>query len=263
MRSYLSLTKGQLMGFVVYRLGLFLTLIGNLLYIGLIYFLWQNIYKNANTIRGMTFEQAFLYLALAGSIFILFKTWVDWAISRRIINGAIIIDLIKPLDFQLQMLFNSAGMALSSLLVITLPSLIFLFLVMRSGFSIGINLAFFPIAVVLAFLISFTLDYTIGLTSFYTESLWGISMTKEIVTSILSGALIPLPFFPEVVQRILKFLPFQAIYHVPLTLVTAQDLDVIDCLELLGTQLIWVIVLFVLSRLWFRRVIRVLTVSGG
>ncbi len=88
-------------------------------------------------------------------------------------------------------------------------------------------------------------------------------MTKEIVTTLLSGALVPLQFFPEAIQRVLELLPFQAIYHVPLMLITSADLTFADCLRLLGTQVFWVVTLFAISRLFFSRALRVLTVSGG
>jgi ABC-2 type transport system permease protein len=152
---------------------------------------------------------------------------------------------------------------LVNLVVITLPSVLVLFFVFGVRIETGIGLAFVPLALLLAFLISFALDYIVGTSGFYTESTWGISMTKEIITTLLSGALIPLQFFPEGVRRVLELLPFQAIYHVPLTLITSPDLALTDCWWLLATQVFWVLALLVVSRVFFSRALRVLTVSGG
>lgn len=263
MKRYLAVAKGMVMSFAAYRAGIFFTFIGNLLYMGLIYFLWRKIYQNDAMIHGLTFNQAFIYLALAGSIFILFKTWTEWAISRSILDGSIIVELIKPVDHQLMALAHTAGFALSNLVLITLPSALALFLFFRAEISLGIGTALFPLSLVLAFLISFTFDYTVGLTSFYTESLWGISMTKEIITSLLSGALVPLQFFPEGARRVLGLLPFQAIYHTPLTMFATPDLALNDYAKLLAVQAFWVVALFTASRLFYHRAVRVLTVSGG
>jgi ABC-2 type transport system permease protein len=263
MKRYLVLTRGVFMTIVTYRFGFFFTLIGNLLYIVLVYFLWRGIYQGAETIRGMTFDQALVYLALASSIFVLLKTWTEWSMSRMIRDGSIATELIKPIDFQLNLLFGTAGFALCNLMVITLPSVLVLFLAFGVKIDTGIGLAFLPIALLFAFLISFNLDYMVGTSGFYTESLWGISMTKEIVTTLLSGTLVPLQFFPEAIQRVLELLPFQAIYHVPLMLITSADLTFADCLRLLGTQVFWAVALFSISRLFFSRALRVLTVSGG
>lgn len=248
---------------VTYRFGFLFTFVGNLLYIVLIYFLWRSIYEGAETIRGMTFDQALVYLALASSIFVLLKTWTEWFMSHMIRDGSIAMELIKPVDFQLFMLFRTAGFVLCNLLLITIPSVLVLFLAFGVRIDTGIGLTFLPIALLFAFLISFNLDYVVGTSGFYTESTWGISMTKEIITKLLSGALVPLQFFPEAVQRVLALLPFQVIYHVPLTLITAANLTLADCLRLLATQVFWVVALFAISRLFFSKALKVLTVSGG
>jgi ABC-2 type transport system permease protein len=262
-RAYLVLLKGVYLTRIVYRLSFVFTLLGNLLYLALIYFLWRSIYRGTDKIHDLTFNQAFLYLAIAGALFNLFKTWTDWNISRTILNGSIAVDLIKPLDYQLQMLFQSAGMALANFTLITLPSLVVLFFVFRAELALSLGLLFFPLGLVFAFLISFVLDYLVGLTSFYTQSLWGISMTKEVIVSLLSGAMVPLHFFPATAQALLKFLPFQAIYHIPLLLIVSPQLSLGDCAGLLATQGFWVIALFMLSRFFYRRAVTVLTVNGG
>jgi ABC-2 type transport system permease protein len=263
MKSYFALAKSSYMTAMMYRFSFFFTLIGNLLYIVLLYFLWGSIYRDVDTIRGLSFNQAFVYVALAGSIFTMVKTWADWQISYHITSGAIIMDLIKPLDFQLYVLSQTAGFMLFNLTMIALPSALVLFLFFGAEIEVGPGLLFLPGGLFLAFLVSFAIDYIIGLTSFYTESIWGISMTKEIITTLLSGALVPLQFFPDIAQRVLRFLPFQAIYHIPLTMLTSPDLEAGACAGLLGTQVAWVVVLFLLGRLFFTRASRVLMVSGG
>lgn len=263
MKAYFALGKGSYMAAMMYRFSFFFTLIGNLLYIALLYFLWGSIYRDVDTIRGMSFNQAFVYVALAGALFTMVKTWADWEISYHITSGAIIMDLIKPIDFQLYALSRTAGFLFFNFTMIALPSALVLFLFFGAEVEIGLGLVFLPVALILAFLVSFAIDYIVGLTSFYTESIWGISMTKEIITTLLSGALVPLQLFPDAVQRVLRFLPFQAIYHIPLTLLTSPDLQATGCMGLLGTQLVWVLVLFLLGRFFFTRASYVLVVSGG
>src|SRR5205823_5005346 len=122
---------------------------------------------------------------------------------------------------------------------------------------------FVPFAILMAFMLSFTIDYMVGLTAFYTESIWGLSTTKEVIVTFLSGALVPLAFFPAGAQSVLQWLPFRAIYSIPLTILTNADLGVLDYLGMLGIQLFWVIVLVGASRLWYHKALKVLTVNGG
>lgn len=263
MNRYLNVAKGWYLTLAVYRFGLLFTLVSNIIYVIVIYFLWQSVYGNATEINGMTFNQVFVYLTLAASIFILFNTYTDGILSSKILEGTVVVDLIKPLDFQLLTLSESMGFMAFNGIIVTIPSIIVLFVVFQASIPLGINLIFLPICVAGAYSLSFMIDYTIGLLAFYTESLWGISITKEVIVTALSGALIPLQFFPESIRNILEVLPFQAIYHTPLQIITNPDLEWGDYLNLVGVQLLWVVVFALGSRLFYRQAVKVLTINGG
>lgn len=263
MRSYLVLTRGNYMVGMMYRMGFLFTILGNVVYMGVAYYLWRSIYRHSETLRGLTFNETFLYIALGSAVFILLKTYTDWFLSYEIREGIITNYLIKPLDFQLNILFGNFGSILINLTGITAPTLILLFLVFRVPVTMGVGLALFPISLFMAILISFSFDFLIGLMAFYTESTWGLSMTKEIIVTVFSGALIPLQFFPDAIQQVLLWLPFQAIYHTPLMMVTRPDLGLGVFIPMLRTQLIWVVVMFVLARLFYQQAIKVLRISGG
>jgi ABC-2 type transport system permease protein len=196
-------------------------------------------------------------------MFTLFKTWVDWGMSRQMINGTITTQLLRPLDYQLHVLFESLGDVISNLTTIFLPSLIVIIVVFGASIPLGLNIVVFALSLVLAYLISFCFDFSIGLTSFYTESIWGISITKEVIIMLLSGALIPLPFFPDTLRTVVQYLPFQAIYNIPLSILTKSTLGFWDYINMLGIQIMWLIILVVLNRLYFRQASKVITVNGG
>lgn len=263
LRRYWSLTIGQFMTNLAYPVGFFFTFLGNLIYIAILYFLWKAVYGDTEILHGMTFNQTFVFLTLAGSIIILFQTNADRIISWRILSGGIVIDLTKPLDFQLKALAEEFGTVLFNGLVITIPSMIVVLLMVPSEIPVGLNIPFFLVSLLGAYALSFMLDFMIGLLAFYTESLWGISATKDVLTSFLAGALVPLAFFPESMQQILRVLPFQAIYNVPLQFATNAALTPTDYVRMLGTQIFWIIAFALGSRLFYRHVIARLTINGG
>jgi ABC-2 type transport system permease protein len=263
MRRYLALTRGSFLFWMVYRFGFIFTILGNFIYLGVAYYLWRSIYQNAETIRGMTFNEAFLYIALGSAVFILLKTFADWIISNDIREGTITIYLTRPLDFQLYSLFMSLGGILANLLAITLPTILILTLVFKVNIPLGLGLMLFPLSLFLAFLVSFSFDYCVGLLAFYTESTWGLAITKEIIITVLSGALIPLQFFPDGMQKVLLILPFQTMYHTPLMMVTRPDQGWETFAPMLLFQLAWAVILFILTRLVYLQAIKVLRVSGG
>lgn len=263
MKAYLALVRGSLEGFMAYRSGFVFTILNNLVYLGIAFYLWRSIFQGHETLRGLTFNQTFLYIALASSLFVLLKTWTDWTMSEQIRAGSIIMTLVKPLNLQYYYLAQAAGFSLGNLVAITLPTLLVLVYVFRISVNPGIGLYFFPLALLFAFLLNSIFDYMIGLTCFYTESIWGISSTKEIIILFLSGSLIPIPFFPEAVQRVLAYLPFQAMYYLPLSMVTDPERPAAEFVQVLLIQLVWIGLLFLASRLYYRQAIKVLRVSGG
>lgn len=263
LHSYLAILRGAFMVGVIYRFGFFFTILGNIVYMAVAYFLWKSIYANSVTMRGMTFNETFLYVALGSAIFLLLKTYADWYIAFEIREGGIAIYLTKPVDYQLYTLSISLGSVLMNLAAVTIPTLFMLLVVFRMPIQLGPGLWVFPLSVVLAFLISFNFDYFIGILGFYSESIWGMSITKEIFITVLSGALIPIPFFPEALQKILLILPFQAIYNAPLMLITRPNQSWNAILIVLGVQLFWAIAAFILTRLFYNQAIKVLRVAGG
>lgn len=263
MKSYLAILRGSYMIGLVYRYGFLFNIAGNVLYMSVTYFLWRSIYQGRETLNGLTFDQTYIYVALGSAVFILLKTYVDWQLAFDIREGMIATYLIKPIDLQLYNLFNSFGYALMSLSAITVPTFLLLVFAFKIQIPLGIGLVLFPISLLLAYLLSFCFDYFVGLLCFYTESIWGLSITKDIIVTVLSGALIPLQFFPDAIQKVLMWLPFQAIYYTPLTMIAQPNLSWETFLSMLGIQLFWVVTLFGLTRLFYDQAVKVLRISGG
>jgi ABC-2 type transport system permease protein len=248
---------------IVYRFGFLFTILGNIVYLGVAYYLWKSIYTYSDTIRGLTFNETFLYVGLGSAIFILLKTYADWFIHYEIREGNIATYLTKPIDYQIYNLFANLGSLLINLTAITLPTVLVMIFIFKVNVAPGIGLLLFPIGLLLAFLISFSIDYFIGLLGFYSESIWGVSITKEIIVTVFSGALIPLQFFPDPIQRVLYWLPFQAIYHTPLMMITRPDQGLRVFLPMMLVQLAWAMILFFLARLFYNQAVKVLRIAGG
>jgi ABC-2 type transport system permease protein len=263
MRAYFPIARATFMIGLVYRFGFLFTILGNIVYLGVAYYLWKSIYAYSDTLRGLTFHETFLYVGLGSAIFILLKTYADWFIHYEIREGNIATYLTKPIDYQIYNLFANLGSLLINLTAITLPTAFVLLFIFQIRIVPGVGLLLFPISLLLAFLISFSIDYFIGLLGFYSESIWGVSITKEIIVTVLSGALIPLPFFPDAIQRVLYWLPFQAIYHTPLMLITRPDQGISVFLPMLLVQVAWAVLLFFLARLFYNQAIKVLRIAGG
>jgi ABC-type uncharacterized transport system permease subunit len=74
MRGYLAVVRATYMVGLVYRFGFLFSIFGNIIYLGVAYFLWRSIYQHSETIRGLTFNETFIYIGLGSAMFILLKT---------------------------------------------------------------------------------------------------------------------------------------------------------------------------------------------
>ena len=166
MRSYWPIARATYMVGIVYRFGFLFTIFGNIVYLGVAYYLWRSIYRHADTLRGLTFNETFLYVGLGSAIFILLKTYADWNIHFEIREGVIATYLTKPIDFQIYSLFASLGATLMNLTAVSLPTLFVMLVVFGVKIKFGPGLLLFPISLLLAFIISFSMDYFVGLMSF-------------------------------------------------------------------------------------------------
>lgn len=263
MRKYMAVLRGTAMVGMVYRFGYFFAIFGNLLYIGIVYYLWRSIYQGRDTLRGLTFNETMVYIALGSTVFFLLKTYADWTIHYEIREGLIASYLIKPMDFQMYALFAVIGSTVMNIFAISVPTVLFMVFVLKVSFATGIGLALFPLSFIFALIISFCIDFFVGLMGFYSESVWGISSVKEIILTVFSGALVPLQFFPEGIRNVLLWLPFQAVFHTPLMMVTKPESGLSTFIPMLAVQAFWAISLFVLARLFYNQAIKVLRISGG
>lgn len=265
MRKYLSLTIAGFKERISFRAHFVCSFFSNIMYICLVYYLWKAIFNSSmsTTINGMNFMTTFVYLSIANAMTILMQSWVEWDMSRDILNGKIVFHLAKPIDFQCNIFFTSLGIVVSNFVTIFLPTFLVIIILVRKSIGSVYSIPVYCISLVLAIAIHFTIDFIIGIVAFYTENIWGISTTKDVLVALLSGALIPLPFFPQVLQNVVKLLPFQAIYNVPIQILTNKSFYINDYIFSVGLQLFWLILLWVLGKLMYRHSVKVITVNGG
>lgn len=113
---------------------------------------------------------------------------------------------------------------------------------------------------------NFYVNYCIGMTAFWLVQSSGIRQVYQVISEILSGSLIPLIFFPEILQKMLFFLPFQYITYVPACVVMGKyslggitmDLSLIVIIQ--GGAVAFVIIL---SEIIYRLAMNKYTDAGG
>lgn len=80
---------------------------------------------------------------------------------------------------------------------------------------------------------------------------------------LLSGATVPIAFFPEPLKTVVYYLPFQSIYNAPLTLLLDGSPTLETVVTTIGTQLLWCVGMTLLGKLFWKLSLRQITVNGG
>ena len=98
--------------------------------------------------------------------------------------------------------------------------------------------------------------------TFYLLAPNGITLVISSVADFLSGAVIPLMFFPEPLRRIAELLPFASMQDLPLR-IYGGELAYMEAIHVILLQLFWAIVLIALGKWLLKQVLKRVVVQGG
>ncbi|MFC6334667.1 ABC transporter permease [Paenibacillus septentrionalis] len=177
-------------------------------------FIWQAMFEGKDIINGLTFAQMLTYYGVATLIHYVTFDFADWNLQMLVRSGKFVTFALRPLPHWLFALAQKIGHRSLALGVEVLPVLllfIFLFQVDLMPAAPGWATA----SILLSFMMSFFINYCVGLTAFWIVRAEGVRRVFLLLKDICAGVFLPLSFFPEVVQKILFFLPFQFITYLP------------------------------------------------
>ena len=91
-KAWVALTKASIMDFMQFRLSAFVMLLGNIIYLVVIYNLWKAIYASVDNgvVNGMSFNDTMIYLVLASAQFTFMEAYLVWDMGRSIQSGKIV-----------------------------------------------------------------------------------------------------------------------------------------------------------------------------
>lgn len=265
MKKYRALIKASLMEILAFPLSTIATFFGNIVFFIFTYYLWHGIYNysNSDVVSGLTCNDTIIYLALANVINVLLDASIIYHMEHDIRTGKIIINVLRPLDFQLITFFYASGYYIRGFVLFLLPTFLLIPLFTKTTILLGINCLYFLISLIFSILISFFIDFIVGTICIFTQSTWGINIMKQVIVSFLSGAVLPLTFFPEKLRIIVEFLPFQAMFHIPISILTNSSLLFDDIIKMLGCQVLWIVITFVISKRFWKFSSRYIAINGG
>jgi ABC-2 type transport system permease protein len=224
--------------------------------------LWRALLGSGEALAGFTWPQMKAYLLVTFVTNCLVSSFSDFVMAHRIQSGLVALDLTKPVSYQRARFAEALGMA--GLETVTATVVCTAALVVYGGVRLpGLGqFALFAVSLVAVVPLKFALVYMSGLLGFWTQNYVGVSFARFAITAVLSGAMVPLVFFPGWLRVLASVLPFQATASTPALLFLGRATGA-EALRLVGVQLAWIAVLWLAAAGAWRAAVRRLTIHGG
>lgn len=244
---------------LTYRIDLFADLFSTAIWLAVQYFLWRAVFEAQPIIAGLDFEFMVSYIALVRIVqgFVQTSALED-ELARRVRDGSISGDLVRPYNFQIAAYLQGYSQALLKTISISVP--IFVVALFVFGLTVPDPLRFglFPVSLHLGLAVNSGLSFLVGLAAFPLKSNEGVVQVRRFVATVLSGNLFPIALLPGLLREIAVSLPFRAIVDVPIGIYMGYLSWVY-----LVFQALWAMGLGLLGHMLFLKARRQLVILGG
>jgi len=249
---------------ITYRFDYFIGILNGFLYVFIFTSLWKALYSqfDAAEHNGFTLTAIITYAVMAMAIRISF-TMDDTIIYRKVQDGSIAMELIRPTSFFFMNLAENFGHSFFHILARTLP------IVIISAFLFDIYVPFEPLRF-LAFLLSAfigyllisMLNFIVGLLAFWFVEIFPFMLFKYALFTFFAGGIVPIDFFPEALKPLINLLPFQYMLYFP-TIILIGHAPLAEVQPIIITQLIWILIMGIICKIMWNAGKRKLIIQGG
>jgi ABC-2 type transport system permease protein len=262
-RIYAEFVRVGFVNTLAYRLRYYTGIVTYLIYVTVYYFIWKAIYTHSVSIEGFDFSHMLTYIAVGWIIRSFYFNNIDQDMAYAVAEGKLAMDLIKPVNPQLMYVAQALGESLFRLGMLTVPTALVLLVVypIRRPASLTHFVGFFASAM-LSFLIVAGINFAVGTFAIRLRSILGLLRAKYFLLELFSGLLIPISFFPRVVQDIFSVLPFQYVSYIPV-LIYLGKISGLGILRALALQVFWIFALLTVGDALWRWSSRKITIQGG
>ena len=261
--KYVSLALASLQRAIAYRMTTFNNVLAGLVWVGVLYYLWQTVFAANPQVGGFDWDRMRTYILVSYAVNTLLSFYTEARITNAIRTGAVAIELVRPIDFLTAQLAEALGAAVIEGLLGSVVAVLLGLLLLHVAPPVSlVATVFFVVSVGLGFLVKFLIGYLTALLCFWTINGLGLLWARSAVTNIFSGAIIPLALFPDTLKQVALALPFQAIINTPLAIYLG-DVQGAALAAALAVQIGWIVALWLLARGVWAPCVRSLRIQGG
>ena len=268
MKSYLNYFKLNLISNLQYRAASIAGILTQLFF-GFVYIMvYLAFYEsNAGTAVPMELNNLVTYLWLQQAFFTLtFPFTKDYDLLAMIKNGNLAYELIRPqnffIKFYVKMVANKVGnMLLKSWFVLLVAFLLPepYKLMLPKSFS---HFVIFVLALILSCLLISAITVIVHILTMFTVDYKGITNMYLIIGQLFTGLIIPLPFMPNFLKIMAKYLPFRYIGDFPFRIYSG-DIGINAGIDLLMGSFIWLIIMIFIGLIISQKALKKAVIQGG
>jgi ABC-2 type transport system permease protein len=228
-------------------------------------------YASAVREPPLSFPQMMSYVWLGQVFFTLIPLREDPEIAAMIRTGDVAYELVRPVHLYGFWFARALAQRTAPLVLRAVPMVIVaagLLPALGAGrWALGAPAsgaagALFVLSISAALLLACTFSLLMSTSMLWTVAGDGVSTLFPVIVWSLSGIVLPMPFFPPALERIVRFLPFRGLMDVPFRIYIGS-LSGWRAAGEVGTQLAWVAALVWLGDALVRRGLRRVVVQGG
>jgi ABC-2 type transport system permease protein len=233
--------------------------------IALVTYLWRALYSGVESSAGLDRQQATTYAimaVLATQIRSLDRSVSGDTVPQHVESGSILYWFLRPVSPRRYHVIRAVGDQLYGFAWVVAGYVICLSIGIVTPPPTGSAAAAFAVSMMLGQIVMYRLLLIVDLLCFWTTLNNSAVAIMRFVQDLLSGVFAPLWFFPTWFGAISAVLPFQGTLNVPLSLYIGR-IEIADAAAAIAVQLIWCVLLTLVTSLMWRRVADRIVVQGG
>lgn len=266
MRGYLSYFKIQIVTNLQYKAAALAGLCTQFFWGFLYVMIYQAFYSYTNN-STINFNDLVTYVWLNQAFFaLIYIRTKDNDVLNSIKTGTVAYELCRPYDLYNWWYIKMLAKKYASVALRFLP-IIVISLLLPSTYSLnapqsGLSFILFLITLLLGSLVLVSILMIIQSITFFTYHEGGISQILFLVAELLSGAFLPLPLMPDIIQKISYYLPFRLIGDLPFRIYSG-NIGINDALLNILFQCIWIVILFFIGKMIMKYALKKVVIQGG
>ena len=182
-------------------------------------------FRTRDGVAGWSGSEAVLYFATSEALLMVLGVMsaaTPLELSRRVIDGDVVVDLARPLHLFARHLAEGYGTSAYYLLARTLPIYVLATSLYGLAPPLQPELLWLPASLFAAIGLSSLVGYAFAASAFWLESGEGVVRFLPMLAFVFGGVVVPLDFYPAPLRALCDLLPFRAVIYTPVALATGK-----------------------------------------